>query len=258
MTRIIQRDRSVVPACDVPLEVFKSLVEQTADIEGIGGYKVGPALCGRPGYDTIVAITRAYTNKPLIFDAQKWGTDIPDTAPSILGPVKESGIDAVILFPQSGPITEYEWIKTAQGLGLGVIVGGEMTHPRYPEGDYSNSKTKNYTKIFMEELGMNHDVTGFIREMAPEDMYEIAARMGVTDFVVPGNKPDKIIYYRELIEKCGCQDASYWSPGLVAQGGNISEGAKAAGKIFNGIVGRGIYNAKDMRAAAIEHCSQLD
>ena len=257
MARIIQRDRSVVPACDVSLVVFEEAVRTTGDVEGIGGYKIGPALCGRPGYDRVVEVARRHTNKPLIFDAQKWGTDIPDTANPILGPLKESGIDAVILFPMSSPITEYEWIKAAQKLGLGVIVGGEMTHPRFPEGDYSNTKTTDYTRIFREELGMGHDVTGFMRKFASEDMYEIAARMGITDFVVPGNKPDRIRHYKALIERCGVIEPAFYSPGLVVQGGKISEGAEAAGKRFHAIVGRGIFKAPDKRAAAIEHCSQL-
>ena len=31
---------------------------------------------------------------------------------------------------------------------------------------------------------MRHDITGYIRDHASEEMYELAARMGVTDFVV--------------------------------------------------------------------------
>ena len=89
-----------------------------------GGYKIGHVLTGSKGYDKIVSFTREYNRKPLIFDAQKWGTDIPDTAESVLKPLKESGIDSVILFPQAGPVTEYEWIKTAQKLKLKVFVGG--------------------------------------------------------------------------------------------------------------------------------------
>jgi len=70
-------------------------------------------------YDKVVEITRKYTQKPLIFDGQKWGTDIPDTARSILTPLNESGIDVVIIFKENGkikqiPISEmmpYPWPK---------------------------------------------------------------------------------------------------------------------------------------------------
>ena len=196
-------------------------------------------------------------DKPIIYDHQKAGTDIHEEVPDkFMDAMIRSGVNAVILFPQSGPITEYEWIKAAQDRGLGVIVGGEMTHPRYLEGDFSETKNKNYTEIF-KNLGIERTLTGFIRKLAPDDMYEIAARMGVTDFVVPGNKPDRIKHYKSLIENCGVVDPAFYSPGLVAQGGEISEGAKAAGKRFHGIIGRGIHQAKDKKQAALDHTSQL-
>ncbi len=44
---------------------------------------------------------------------------------------KESGVDAVIIFPQAGPITEETWINAAKKLNLKIIVGGEMTHAGY-------------------------------------------------------------------------------------------------------------------------------
>jgi len=257
MGRIINANRSVVPACDFPLEVFEKLVKATGDIAGIGGYKIGPALTGRPGYDSVIRVAREHTDKPLIFDPQKWGTDIPDTAPNLLTPVKEAGFDAVIIFPESGPATELSWIRAAQDLGLGVIVGGEMTHPRYLQGDVSNGRDLDYTTAF-KLLGMRKQPTGFIRSDAPSEMYEVAARLGVEDFVVPGNKPDQILLYKGQLEFVVKGTPTFWSPGLVAQGGDISEGARAAGRSFHAIVGRGIYRADDMRRAAEEHCSKLE
>ncbi len=262
MGKIIERDRSIIPACDVPLKVFEQLVKATGDLDVIGGYKIGPALTGRPGYDAVVEVARYETGKPLIFDGQKLGTDTPDTARSILEQMKESGIDAVILFPQSGPVTEYSWIKTAQELGLGVIVGGEMTHARYLDGDFSNERNKDgtvktdYSAIF-HQLGMV-DQTGFIRPEGVLMMYLIAAKLGVEDFVVPGNKPERIALYKSYIEEQGgIENPSFFSPGFVAQGGEVSKGAAAAGQRFHAIVGRGIYEARDMRQAAIELGSKL-
>ena len=255
---IIQRDKSIIPACDVDLKIFGKIIKETADIEGVGAYKI-PATAGRRGWESWVETARQFTNKPLIYDHQKAGTDIPDTGKDFMYELKESGFDAVILFPQSGPITEYEWIKAAQEQGLGVIVGGEMTHPRYLSGDKRNGKDKDYTQIF-KELGIERPfgtIDGFIRESAPEDMYELAARMGVTDFVMPGNKPDKIRHYKNIVELCGIKDSAIYSPGLIVQGGEVSEGAKAAGKRFHGIVGRGIYSAENIRQAALDLTSQL-
>ena len=69
MPEIVKRNRSVIPACDVPFKVFAEIVAATGDIEGIGGYKIGPALTGRIGYDPVVKFAKAHTGKPLIFDA---------------------------------------------------------------------------------------------------------------------------------------------------------------------------------------------
>ena len=232
--KIIRRDRSVIPACDVEtLEQFEELVKQTADVEGIGGYKVGFELGLGYGLPAVVAAARKHTNKPIIYDHQKAGTDIPDTGKNFARVCKKAGVDAVILFPQAGPETERAYIYHALDNGLKVIVGGRMTHPAYAVSE-----------------------GGFITDEGALDMYRIAARAGINNFVVPGNKPEVIKQVKYVIEAEGVSPIFY-SPGLVEQGGKISVAASAAGDRFHGIVGRGIFQAKDMHAAAIEHTSQL-
>jgi orotidine-5'-phosphate decarboxylase len=232
--KIINRDRSVIPACDVQtLEQFEHLVKQTADVEGIGGYKIGFGLGLRHGLSKVVETARKYTNKPLIYDHQKAGTDIPDTGKDFANVMKESGIDTVILFPQAGPETERAWIYHALDQGLNVIVGGRMTHHAYSVSE-----------------------GGFITDEGALDMYRIAARANINNFVVPGNKPEVIQQIRNVVEEENVHPVFY-APGFIAQGGKIADAAQAAGDRFHGIVGRGIYEAKDIKAAAIEHTSQL-
>ena len=230
--RIIEKDRSVIPACDIPFENFEELVKQTADVEGIGGYKI-PAIAGRKGWETWINVARKYTNKPIIYDHQKAGTDIPDTGKEFMRNVKESGFDAIILFPQSGPETERAWIYHALDNDLKVIVGGRMTHPAYSVSE-----------------------GGFITDEGALDMYRIAVKAGINNFVVPGNKPDVIKTVKEIVESEGISPVFY-APGFIAQGGKIEEAAKIAGDKFHGIVGRGIYKSEDMKKAALEHTSQL-
>jgi len=232
--KVIDRDRSVIPACDVEtLEQFEELVKQTTDVPGIGGYKIGFELGLGFGLPAVVAAARKYTNKPIIYDHQKAGTDIPDTGKKYAELMKKSGVNAVIFFPQAGPETERAWIYHAFDNGLDVVVGGRMTHPAYAVSE-----------------------GGFITDEGALDMYRIAARAGVNNFVVPGNKPEVIKQVREVVEAEGVSPVFY-APGFVAQGGKIEDAAKAAGDKFHGIVGRGIYQAKDMHAAAVEHTSQL-
>ena len=231
---VIERDKSVIPACDVStLEEFERLVESTADVEGIGGYKVGFELGLAYSLGKVVEIVRKHTTKPVIYDHQKAGTDIPDTGRNFARVCKAAGVDAVILFPQAGPETERAWIYHSLDAGLKVIVGGRMTHPAYAVSE-----------------------GGFITDEGALDMYRIAASAGINHFVVPGNKVDVIAEVKLTVEAKGVSPVFY-APGFIAQGGSISDAAKVAGDRFHGIVGRGIYQALDIKAAAIEHASQI-
>ncbi len=230
---IINRDKSIVIACDVDLRRFEEIVRETTGIDGIGGYKVGFGLALAHGLPKVVQLARKYTNKPLIYDHQKAGTDIPDTGELFAKTCKEAGVDAVILMCQSGPETEKSWIKACQQEKLGVIVGGLMTHKSYLRSD-----------------------GGFIADEAVGEIYSIAADLGVTDFVVPGNKPEEITKIKKLLESKNVKPVFY-APGFVAQGGEISEAAEAAGENWHAIVGRGICEAKNMRETALKYAGKL-
>ena len=233
MGKIIQRERSIIPACDVPLEVYEEIVRGTGDVDGVGGYKVGFFLGLNYSLPKIVEVTRKYTDKPIIYDHQKAGTDIPDTSEKFMDVCKKAGVDAVILFPQSGPETEKAWIESALEKDLGVIVGGLMTHPKYVRSE-----------------------GGYLADEAVIEMYLNAADLEVTDFVVPGNRPDDIKRIKEALEERGISP-TFYAPGFVAQGGEISDAAKVAGNSWHAIVGRGIYNREDIKQAALEYTSKL-
>ncbi|MFH0711236.1 MAG: orotidine 5'-phosphate decarboxylase / HUMPS family protein [Candidatus Aenigmatarchaeota archaeon] len=232
--RIVLRDKSVVPACDVStLEEFEQIISQTADVEGIGGYKIGLELGLGYGLKAVVDRARKFTNKPIIYDHQKAGTDIPDTGKNFARVCKKAGVDAVIIFPQAGPETERAWIYHALDNGLNVIVGGWMTHPAYASSE-----------------------GGFISDEKILDMYDIAARAGINNFVVPGNKKDVIKKIKIVVEAEGIRP-TFFAPGFVAQGGKIEEATKVAGDLWHAITGRAIYEAQDKRQAALELTSQL-
>lgn len=224
--------RTVIPACDVDLQKFEEIVRATADMEKIGGYKI-PATSGRKGWEKWAETARKYTGKPLIYDHQKAGTDIPDTGRQFMKDLMEAGFDAVILFPQSGPLTQVAWTGEAIQQGLMPIVGGDMTHKGYRRSD-----------------------RGYIADEAPEEIYRRAAGQGARHFVGPGNQPDKIKLYRDVLLAEGV-DPIFFAPGFVAQGGKISDATKVAGDKWHAIVGRGIYEAADIREAAEEHTSKL-
>lgn len=233
MRKIIQRERSIIPACDVSLSLYEEIMVNTADIDGVGAYKIGFELGLSCGLPKVVELTRKYTSKPIIYDHQKAGTDIPDTGKNFARTMKNAGVDAVIFFPLSGPETEKAWIEAAFEQDLGIIIGGLMTHPGYVRSE-----------------------GGYLADEATMEMYLNAAELGVFDFVVPGNRPDDIRKIKETLEQKGVSP-TFYAPGFVAQGGSISDAAKVAGNSWHAIVGRGIYKAEDIRKAAMRYASQL-
>src|SRR3989344_1950213 len=228
---LIKQKKSIIPSCDVDgLGKLSKLVKATCFVKGVGAYKIGFELVIPFGMEKVVKTIRKHTKLPIIYDHQKAGTDIPDMGSKFMKACKLA--DAVILFPQAGPETEVAWIKAAQQAKMDVIIGGEMTHQAY-----------------LKEAG------GFIDDDAPKRMYEIAALMGVTDFVIPGNKPEKAMQYVDLIGN-KIKNPVFYSPGLVAQGGNISDLAKKLDS-WHAIIGRAIYDAEDMKKAAEELAKNL-
>lgn len=236
MRKFIALDRSVIVACDVAsLEDLDELVKNTSKIEGIGGYKVGLELIIREGLPSVVERIRQHSEKPVIYDHQKGATDIPALGQKFARACKDSEVDAVILFPFGGAETEVAWIKACQDEGLTVLVGAHMTQ-----------------KKFLASEG------GFIADEAPEEIFRVAAENGVRDFVVPGNKPEFVAKYRQLLtELLGEDNFSLYAPGFIAQGGEISETGKVAGRRWHAIVGSAIYKAEDKTYAAREVTSQI-
>ena len=228
---IIKLKKSIIASCDVgSLEKLSKLVKATFSVEGVGAYKIGFELVIPFGMKSVVKTIRKITRLPIIYDHQKAGTDIPEMGAKFMKACRD--VDAVILFPQAGPETEVAWIKAAQQAKMSVIIGGEMTH-----------------QAFLKESG------GFIDDDAPKRIYTIAASMGVQDFVVPGNKPDKVMEYKKIIEG-KIKNPVFYSPGLLTQGGNISDLARKLNS-WHAIIGRAIYEAKDMKKAAEELTREL-
>lgn len=227
--RLIPRDRSIIVACDVTeIESLRALVDKTCRIEGIGGYKVGVELIIGYGLPRVVETMKKVTDLPIIYDHQKGGFDIPELGQKFARVCRKSGVDAVILFPFGGVESERSWINACQDEELIVLVGAHMTQ-----------------RDFLKSEG------GFIDNSAPEKILTIAAREGVRDFVVPGNKVEYIKSYRNLLVKIlGKEAFTLYAPGFITQEGKISEAGKVAGKRWHAIVGRAIYKAGDIEEAA--------
>lgn len=216
--RLINEKRTPIFAADTTLPRACAILEETSDL--LGATKVGALL----GYaETLSKVSKRMrqvmsASVPLIFDHQKWPTDIPDISMQIADAIHAADFDAIIMFPESGPETQQACLDHCKDIGLRIIAGGHMTHKKYRCED-----------------------GGYI--VRTDKMFDLAARNGVHEFIVPGNQPEWIDHYRELIEKIlGRGNFDLAGPGfgdeyVVAQGGNVSQAAARAGESIHVIAG---------------------
>lgn len=246
MRMIIPLQKSIVVAADVPsLRHLDDLCQALVGVSGVGGIKLGFSLATkglRTGVETVKNILGA--DFPVIYDHQKAGNDIPETGRPFADAMKEAGVDAAILFPFTGPVTQEAWTESCFDVGLHVLTGGVMTHAK-----------------FLRSEG------GSIADEAVEQIYRGACNLGVSHFVVPGNKIAWVRRVRGwLVEELGDDNFVLYAPGFISQGGDISECAVAAGEQWHAIVGSAIYKdpvsggmrqIADMNEAAIQVTRQI-
>ncbi|MEM2340730.1 MAG: orotidine 5'-phosphate decarboxylase / HUMPS family protein [Candidatus Bathyarchaeia archaeon] len=224
-------NKGLVVACDVDdLGLLERLVDATRDLEPIQGYKIGAGLALRYGIGRAAGIIRKRSDLPIIYDHQKFGTDIPEVCGRLLGALRDSGIDSVIIFPQAGIETLKASVKACAEEGLIPMVGGEMTHKGYLSSE-----------------------GGYIEDRGPERIYLDAAAMGVEYFILPGNRPASMERYRDLLSGAVARP-KFLFPGVgVGQGGDVARAFSILrGHPAYAIVGRGIYSRPDAGRAALE------
>ena len=222
MAELFPVKHGVIVACDVKtMEDFERLVESTTNVDGIVGYKTGFILGLTNGLSNVVDAARDFTDKPIIYDHQKAGTDIPQMGPEFADLMKESGVDSAIIFPQSGPVTEEAFVKELVKRDVIPFVGGEMTHKGY---------------LSMEG--------GYIRDDAPPEMYIRGAKEGATYFIVPGNRIEHIREYAKSLPQYVPPRFAF--PGIGRQGGDIEAAFEATGGWPSyAIIGSAIYAPKE-------------
>jgi orotidine-5'-phosphate decarboxylase len=222
----------IVIACDVINDrELKDILEKTADLDHVIGYKIGASLAICYGLGELVRIVRSYCpTKEIIYDHQKAGTDIPDIALKFMCSVKTAGVDSVILFPVMGPNTRKAWIEAAHFWKLKPIVGGLMTHRGYEASDGGH--------------------ISFIM-----DIYRNACseEEGVSNFVVPASKTQGGIIM-EVLEEIAPKLTAFYMPGLVSPKSKIIALTTYLPKRAPAIpiIGRSIYTAKDIKSATLE------
>ncbi len=258
---IIPVKRSLIPAADWSIRLFGTMLQETYDLPGIGGYKLSAYSALEGDWNERLKEAQHYgdvyqtnngTRKPLILDGQKFGNDpAVHVLIGALEAAKDKGFAAVILYPFASPVVQYEVTEAAKRIGMPLIVGGKFTCSYHTEG---GPKDDFYTAIF-ERLGLP-DMDGYISESAADRIYMLAARQGVTAFSLPGNDLKFSKRMKEKLDK-EVADPEYFAPGFRRQGGSIREAIRVF-ENFHAFVGRELTEADDMRSAAIKLIAELE
>jgi len=152
---------------------LEAIVEATNDLDFVVGYKVGAELAVTSGVKNIVCAVKKYTDLPVIYDHQKFGSDDPMfSGGSFLETLKDAGIDGLIIFPLGGVGSLEAAARKCLELGILPIIGGDMVHEGYTE-----------------------DENGYIDNAAPQKMYIDGANFGAKHFVIPCTRLDRMRIY---------------------------------------------------------------
>ena len=146
--------------------------------------------------------------------------DIPNTVRLIVENSVSRGASAVIVHAFTGDDSLRMAVETAGDAEIYAVT--EMSHPG--------------AKMFTAQHA--------------EEMARLGVECGVSGFIAPATRPDRIRAIREI-----AGDLKILSPGVGAQGGKASE-AIVAGATY-AIVGRAIYGAENPREAALGYAEDI-
>ncbi len=236
--QIIHADKSLIVAMDVDGAWFYDLVAALELVENIGAVKFGFFQLNIGLESCIELVRNTLGDVPIIYEHQKIGSGVTEAGSKFAKTLKRAGVDAVIIYPFTGPKIQEDLTKSLQDEGLGVFVGGVMTHGN-----------------FLVSEG------GYVADEAVLKIYSLAIEQGVEHFLVPGNKLHWAKSIKTLLDhELGPGEYALCANGLIRQGGDLLSCMELVDSRFHAIIGSAIYdhkNIEDMRKAAVLISNQL-
>ncbi|MHB1376798.1 MAG: beta/alpha barrel domain-containing protein [Candidatus Humimicrobiaceae bacterium] len=230
MDNLLKNKHGIIISCDFSnIKKLEKLVKETCPLDFILGYKIGMLLTVKNSIRTVTDIIRKYSDLPIIYDHQKLGTDIPEICSGeILQILKNAGVNALVVFPLAGGETLKSIVKECFKIGLTPIVGGDMEHAGY----------------IVEE-------GGYIDESAAQRIYIDAATIGVTHFMLPCSKLDRLKIYMHKLVNIAVNPQIF----LTGMKEDLSKELLEACKVVHmynsfAMVGRDITEEKDYRTSS--------
>ncbi|TCK19915.1 orotidine 5'-phosphate decarboxylase [Pseudonocardia endophytica] len=217
----------VIPALDVSgIDEVLRLVEATTGIDGVVGYKISQRTVLEIGLVDAVRALRTVTDRPLYYDHQKAGLDVPSNGAGFASAVASARVDGVIVFPVAGPTAVRGFVRGALDHGVRPIVGAALPLP-----DFTISGG------------------GWLHDDVLARVAALALAEGARDVVVPAHDLRQLeTVTGELTD--GGQDPTFFLPGIGAEGSPLAAAFSAVrGPRAHAIVGRAIHADPDPAAA---------
>ena len=206
-------ENNIILALDVlNMKEALKIVESVSDY--LNTIKIGYPLVLSEGLQSITTIKEEF-DCSIIADFKV--ADIPATNQKIADVTFEAGTDAIIVHGFVGGDSALACMGSAEKYGGDIFLLTEMSHP---------------------------GASMFLQQHA-EDMAEMGVELGITNFVGPSTKLDRLEKIRSVVGK----DSFLISPGVGAQGGDPKDTLKFADAL---IVGRSIYLSKDPEKAVCD------
>lgn len=203
-------ENNIILALDVlNMEDAITIVDSVSDY--LNTIKIGYPLVLSEGLQSITTIKEDF-NCSVIADFKV--ADIPATNEKIADLTFEAGADAVIVHGFVGEDSAIACMNSAKNYDKNIFLLTEMSHP---------------------------GASMFLQPHA-EDIAKMGVELGITKFVGPSTKLDRLEKIRSIIG----EESFLISPGVGTQGGDPKDTLKFADAL---IVGRSIYLAKDPKKA---------
>jgi hypothetical protein len=135
------------------------IVYITKELNYVAGYRLGTRLLIKYGLRDISSLIKKQTSKPLLYDHQKFGNEIPEICSGdILDDIKDSGIDGIVILPLTGKKVLESIVKKCNKINLLPVVCGDLSYWGYfsSEGGYVENDTQQKIYIDAAKLGVSH------------------------------------------------------------------------------------------------------
>jgi orotidine-5'-phosphate decarboxylase len=139
--------------------IIENILAVTKELDYVAGYRIGARLAIKNGLKDAVSLIKKHTSKPLLYDHQKFGSEVPEISSSdILDDVRDCGVDGIVILPLAGMRALDSIINKCNKIELLPVVCGDLSYYGYfnSEGGYIESNIQQKIYLDAANFGVSH------------------------------------------------------------------------------------------------------